>query len=472
MYRRLSNAWCLIALAAGAAIAQIAPVDDNALYGGQLIIAANGGTLADSPSVWILNQKQALLAPKLLWRTPDGGFLPGIVRHWNTDSDGLGIQLTLAPPEAERAAAISAADIAASLQYLLRNPNQSAAARLLQDIEGADAWIRGGGSPRGIQVVDEHTLHLRFIRPQPLVLDALAEAVAAPVWDESGSEIPGRGPFIADASGTVAANVRCPAGRPFLDRIMYATATPAAATRGGTARIELRPGAPGMRSLVYPGRRVVWLVANPASSILRTADLRRLVYDHLDVDGMVRIFFGGADARLRTLVPPAMVPGGLLSSGSRPGGRGNLQASSLRIGHPRGQEDLRLAAERVRVDLMLAGVRCEVVAFDNQPPRNCDLIIFDALIHEGSPEYSLWRALARLEAITGSRIWTDPKPELDAVRWLLSTDRSLRTDGWILPLFQTIPVISLDPRLRNVQFYADGTLRLDDAWISPRSEHE
>lgn len=461
---------CLLACGTGPSVAQgSALADEHPLYGGAVVIAETGAAGAEAAGFWMARQRASMIAPRLLWRGADGGFRSGVVSAWTWDADLTTLTLHLAPRRAERAAWVSAADVATSLKKVLTSASASATALILRDIAGAETLARGAREAAGIEVLDETTVRLRFTRVQPLALDALADLAAAPLWNAAGSEAPGRGAFIADAAGTLTANIRCADGRPFLDAVVLGTAPPSlAAVRGGRARIELAPAAAQSRPLAFPGVRVVWLVANPAGQVLRTADQRRLVFDALDVDGMVRIFFGGADSRLRTLVPPAMVPGGLLSPGARPRGSGNLQALTLRIGYPRGRDDLRLAAERVRVDLILTGARCEVQPYDAVPPRNCDLLIVDALVHEGSPEYSLWRLLTRLWQATGSKLWI-PQPERDAVRWLLSVDQSLRADGWVLPLYQAVNEISLDPRLRGVQFHADGTLRLDDAWLSPRS---
>jgi MarR-like DNA-binding transcriptional regulator SgrR of sgrS sRNA len=230
----------------------------------------------------------------------------------------------------------------------------------------------------------------------------------------------------------------------------------------------------GTSEVIYPGSSCVYLVLNASEGALRSVQARRAVVAAIDVDAMVRIFFGGAEARLPHIVPKSAAPA-LAFSGPSESGESDVGPISsntpLIIGYPRGRPGLELAAERLRVDLMVAGIEAEPRAYLAGRRVGYDMFIIENLVPDAAPAYSIWSMLVELSELTGNLAWLR-RPGGDWISWLSQLDADYTDEHRLLPLYRTTYKIAVDSRLRNLKFRHDGTLDFESAWIAPPEEED
>ena len=322
----------------------------------------------------------------------------------------------------------------------------------------------------GLRAEGERTVVLTLRRPQPLLTSALADANAALAAPRS------TGPFAADDAGRCRPNLRFFRGRPYLDLVLLGGTDGAADPtwrRPVPAAVGDDPGvAEGAVPVPYPGRRCVYLAANQGRPALRDAAARRAVAAAVSPGEMVRIFFGGAARPLRHLVPDGSLPEDFFRRTAPPDGEAvGAPRGRLLIGYPAGDGELELVAERVRVDLLAAGIGSDVAAFGGGAAGDCDLLVVEALIADGSAGYGVWRLLAELAAQSGDRSWLS-RPQGDDVAWLVALDHELISSGRLLSLYHTGHRLWADPRLRGLRLRPDGTLHFENAWIAAAGGEE
>jgi peptide/nickel transport system substrate-binding protein len=243
---------------------------------------------------------------------------------------------------------------------------------------GADALLAGRATTlAGVQVLSERELLVTLALPVPEFAHTLA---ALPL------SVPGAGPFRpptpADGALVLAANDRCPLGRPFVSELVLTAADARTAARRlarGEVDLVLRPEPAGGR----PGPAFPPLLATVAAlhpSRLGTgAEAVRRALAALDRADLARRARGPAEP-LSTLVPSAILPGSP-ASGASPDGPAGPPPPRLALLVPEGSAEARAAAERIQVKLFDQGVRAAV---DAQPRAR-----FDARVAGGDYDVAL-----------------------------------------------------------------------------------
>ena len=449
---------------------------ERPLYGGAIQRLAKSQPGFTDPALvrTVLEREAASLDHiRLLSLDGDGNIKPEAIEAWSYSVDSLSLSLKLRQGIRDISGnALTAEDIAASFHRVLRENPGSPAAGLLLDLEGAESYMSGESEGiSGVSVEDASTITLNLIRPQPLLLNALADINLAPALPVNEST--GWGPFILAGAGRYEPDMNFVRGRPFVDHLFL----------GGSPEVQSDWRRPvlvrvGHRitevsdepvRIDYPGRRCVYLAANRRDSIgpLRLLDARSEALGAVDAESLVSIFLAGRTELLEHVVPPGALPGGAFALPTGPVS-GIKPLRRLAIGFPEGSEELELIAGRVRVDLLVSGISADVIPFSSDTAGDCDLLLIEALIAEGSAAYSFWGSLCELYSLTGDDIWLR-KPSGDDVAWLVDMEQSLRSEAMLVPLYHTAHFIWADPRIRDLGFRPDGTLDYEGAWIAEGS---
>ena len=144
----------------------------NAQRGGTLRVHLEGEPPHLNPLVDTL-QVIDRVVDKLVYQTliecRGDSYLPGLAESWEVSPDGLRVILRLRQGVRwQDEKLFSTFDAQASLEYLMRSPNRSAALHaMIVDLEGVDMF-------------PDHTLRLRLLRPSDLTLRALCEIPILP----------------------------------------------------------------------------------------------------------------------------------------------------------------------------------------------------------------------------------------------------------------------------------------------------
>ncbi len=474
--RALGTLSAVLILLAGSGFLDPA-LDDRPLYGGAIlrIAKSTANPVALTLVRTVLEREIAALDHiRLLELDGDGNLKPEALESWSYSESRLTLSLRLRTDIRDISGkALTAGKMAESLHRLLRENHGSPAAGLLLDIEGVEDYVSGDSEMiSGVAVEDASNMSLLLARPQPLLLYALADINLAPAHRLNESS--GWGPFIITEAGRYEPDLSFVRGRPFLDHLFIGGSPKIGDDwrRRVLTRVGYRPTdvSDDATRIDYPGRRCVYLAVNRrgSSGPLRLLDARSDTLSEVDAESLVSIFLGTKAELLEHVVPPGALPGGAFGWQARPG-NGIKPLGRLVIGFPYGSEELELVAGRVRVDLLVSGISADVIPYSGDNAGNCDLLLVEALIPDGSAAYSFWCLLCELSSQTGDEVWLR-RPAGDDVSWLVDLEQSLLSEAMFLPLYHTAHFVWADPQIRGLRFRPDGTLDYENAWISEEPE--
>jgi peptide/nickel transport system substrate-binding protein len=261
---------------------------------------------------------------------------------------------------------LGAADVAARLAALLAPGTAQAERWAALPVLGADAYAEGRAPLlAGVQVLSSTELLLTLAFPLP----ELPWLLAAPAL-----ALPGAGPFTVAPRTSPAEplvlvhNDRHHRGRPFASEVRLEPVEARAAARlleQGALALVLRPEASGPRGVSLAPLAVTVAALQPAR-LGAGAPAVRAALAAVDRGELARRFVRGPAEPLRTLVPPALLPGSPpeepLPAGPAPAGRIVLLADAS-------APDQRALAERLQVKLFDRGVRATVDLVDGARHR-------------------------------------------------------------------------------------------------------
>lgn len=450
----------------------VAFLQDRPQFGGAVTLRLDDNvSVTDPAQVRSLAEKQlaSLLFPRLIDFDADGRRVGGLLSRWEISADGLTVRLRLEDNDHSGVEDISIGDLATSLHHVLREAPESPPALILRSITGADRFIEGEVPwLPGLNVPDNRTLEIHLDHRQPLLLDAFADIITSPVRtvaepDTVQDEI---GPFrkVPARNGILRTNIAFSSGRPFLDYLIVRQGArlPDGVQNSGIVVDPSKSAEAGSPSVVYPGARCVYLVFHPSGVISDPAQ-RSALLRTIDPDAMVRIFFGNSGTRLTSLIPSSGVPQELIGEILPGVAADSTDVRSMRLAHPAGSAELKLIAERIKVDMLVAGIDVRLLEYRNDNLPACDLFLFDVLIADHAPEYTLWYALKRRARMVGADV---APPQGDALAWLRELTQQRNENLDIVPLLQLRHSVAVDARLQGVRFRFDGTLDFENAWIA------
>ena len=453
-------------LAALPVLASQPAAEEKPLFGGA--VYRQVGEAAEPPSLGLSTvslERESLTRLRLIERESRGA-----VRAWRYLSDRREMEILLHEDLHDLAGhQLSAHQVVASLTRLLRQRPESAAAGILLDLEGAEAYVNGEAeSVSGLEVIDSVTLRVRLVREQPLLIDALRDLAASP--ETVAADL---GPFLGSGEGGYVPNLAYRGGRPFIDQLFFGV-------RPGSTEDWRRPvvaavgdtpaSAQDAVFLSYPGSRCVYLAANRRRGVgaLAIAEVRHSCFAAIGVEEMVNIFLSEQAQVLEHLVPDSSVPASVFSDEAVASGT-MKPVGRLAIGYPAGSDELRLVAARLKVDLLVVGIAADLVACDAKSAADCDLLLVERLVPDAAPAYAVWGLLCDLALFCDDAGWRR-RPQLDAFGWLADLERQLRAEALLLPLYREPHGAWADRRLRGLRFRDDGTLDFEDAWIAAGEE--
>ena len=450
------------------------------VYGGTLLLDQGENERdfqpASADSLWH-RQMASLLYPRILDYDADGNLRPVVIKGWKLEDGGLKLTFLLYDPlQRGQVNRIKAGDILESLKFTLRTNPLSPAAILLRDVQGVKDYLRGESELEGFEVVDDQTFVFHLERAQPLLLHAFADInlSTSRFYDKPGFIAAGLGAFVRQGD-LLQANLNFIEGRPYLDYIGFKgeSRIPDKARRKVAVILDPRQLVNSRDAnasyAVYPGKRCYYLVLNHNRSLMKSVARRQVIRSAVDPDALVNIFLKSIASRLTTLVPEAYIPADIQEmklSAEKGHVNGSRLDRKLMLGYQTGDRLARMVAERVKVDLLVKSMEVQLKAVTDNNYTGCDLIVTNALISRYAPEYSLWLLLHQLYLKTRNDIWLNA-PTGESFSWLAEVVREYIGESVMIPLFAEDVFIKLDPRLRGVAFRPDGTLNLENTWISP-----
>jgi peptide/nickel transport system substrate-binding protein len=345
---RAALAAATLALLPAAAAAGVRPV-----HGGTVRVALPAPAGGSGPGALLV--ARATAAP-LLEVDALGALVPGALAEVPLpEAGGRAFRLRLRPGLVDAAGRPFGAErLAAHLGALL---SRGAAAWVVVPVLGADALLDGRAALlAGVQVLSPAELLVTLAFPLPEFPWLLAALPAA---------LPEAGPFVAEPRRSpssplvLRANGRHHLGRPFADALEVRAADARAAARQleqGGLDLVLRPEAAGGRAgPPLPALTATVAVVN-AGRIGPGAEAVRRALEALDRGELARRFVRGTGEPLRTLVPPAILPG---DPPAPDPGAGPAQPGPARIAllADASAPEQRALAERIQVKLFDRGLR-------------------------------------------------------------------------------------------------------------------
>jgi len=304
--------------------------------------------------------ERATAAP-LLELDAAGALAPGALAEVPLpEAGGRAFRLRLRPGLADASGRpLGAADVAARLAALLSPDAPSPDAWVALPVLGADALAeRRASLLAGVQVLSPTELLVTLAFPLPEFLWLLAAAPLA---------LRGAGPFVAQLRRApqdplvLVRNDRHHLGRPFADEVRVVAVDPRGAARlveQGGLDLVLRPEAAGGRAgPVLRALAATVALVNPAR-LGPGADAARSALRALDRTELARRFVRGPAEPLRTLVPPAILPGA--PHDDAPPAVGAALPARLALLADSSAPDQRALAERIQVKLFDRGIRASV----------------------------------------------------------------------------------------------------------------
>ncbi|MFZ5471827.1 MAG: ABC transporter substrate-binding protein [Myxococcota bacterium] len=260
-----------------------------------------------------------------LLRSEDGALHPELAERWDADPSARRYRIYLRRNVTfHDGSRLSAHEVKAHFERLLDPKVNSPEQSILQELEGAGAFL-AGQSPQvsGLEVLDEHTLEIRLREPKAFFLQLLALPPTAIARLDAAGRPVGTGPFrLAAMEGERIVLERNPTyfrnEAPLLDRLEFRLYTDRAeALRRLKAReIELVSGvyAEQLEAAQLDGHQVLagttpncWFLGfNVKTPPFHDARVRQAIRAGLDVHAMVERFHHGAKVA-RSLTPPELL---------------------------------------------------------------------------------------------------------------------------------------------------------------------
>ncbi len=418
--------------------------------------------------------ERALSAP-LLEVNAQGALVPGALAEVPVaEAGGRAFRLRLRSGLSDAMGRpLGAADVAARLSALLARDARSPHAWVSLPILGADALIDGRAALlAGVQVLSPTELLVTLAFPLPELPFLLATPAAA---------LPGAGPFVLAGRRSpsdplvLRANEHHHRGRPFADALELRPVDPRGAARQleqGALDLVLRPEAEGGRAgPALPPLTATVAVVN-AARLGTGAEAVRRALGALDRGELARRFVRGPAEPLRTLVPPAILPGAppaaaapVRASAPAPGRLAFLADASV--------ADQRALVERIQVKLFDAGLRAgvELVERGRFAERlaagDYDVALLSVPVTGLRPALAAGQVAFAARGGAAARRAMASLAGLSGDAALTAADRLAR-DLDLVPLVASGLRASLRPALRGLEPGADGGFDPGALWLLAR----
>lgn len=360
----------LAALAAALAVPAVAAAGVRPAYGGIVRVGVAPGPATGGPGALEALVARACSAP-LLEVDASGALSPGALAEVPVPEAGArAFRLRVRPGLTDAGGRpLGAADVAARLAAVLAPGSAGPDRWLALPILGADAFADGRAPLlAGVQVLSASELLVTLGFPLPEFPWVLAAPALA---------LPGAGPFVLatpPAPGAPAVLVhddRNLDGRPFASELHVEAVDARAAARRleqGGLELALRPEGSGAR--VRPlAALAVTVAALQAGRLGAGAAAVRAALADLDRGELARRFVRGPAEPLRTLVPPALLPGVPPAGSGAPLPAGPAPTARIVLLGDASEPDQRALAERLQVKLYDRGVRASVELVDGARHR-------------------------------------------------------------------------------------------------------
>jgi len=366
--------------------------------------------------------------------------------------------------------AIGAADVAARLAALLAGGPRSPHAWIALPILGADALLEDRAPLlAGVQVLSPTELLVTLAFPLPELPFLLATPAAA---------LPGAGPFVAGTRRSAAdplvlrANEHAHRGRPFADALEIRAVDPRAAARQLEERaldLVLRPEAAGARAgPPLPALTATVAVVN-AARLGPGAEAVRRALAALDRGELARRFVRGPAEPLRTLVPPAVLPGAPPAAAAAAGEPASVPAR-LTLLADASAADQRALAERIQVKLFDRGLRAGVELVDRArfaerlAAGGYDVALLSVPVAGLRPALAAGQIAFAARGAAAARRAMAGLAGLSGEAALAAADRIAR-DLDLVPLVASGIRVSLGPALQGLEPGADGGFDPGALWL-------
>lgn len=470
-----SKGWLLITLVLIIAAALPAYCQKES-FGGSIIIEdiqpgpILNPALADSFSE---RQKISLLYPRLIRPELEESVSRSIILRYIPRRSENSVRLFLRDRDTNPAGRlVTALDFKTQMELVLGDTNTNHIwYTVLNRLQGAQAYKNNAAdSVTGIIVESEFVVRLQFDNQRMAPLSMFADSHLAASRDYVGPRYfsTGRGPFFRDTAGVYSANKQYCFGRPYIDFVLLGTSGSETMRRNAIvlnlAMIRDGKETPGNVALTYPGKNCVYVVFNSNSAELQSKKVRHFLAGLIDAESLATIFFKDTADVLHRLVPDEYLPFDSLPVKNEVVNSIEPISRPLLIAYPAGKEQLKLIAERLLVDLLVARVETRLVSYAGNPPANADMVVASTLVHEDIASHGIWKLLNQYLP-SSNQI---DSPWIDEVAWLLEMEKLVNAESLIVPLLQTDHTVYLPPSLQGVRFFIDGTLDFEDAWITRR----
>ncbi|MBM7113500.1 ABC transporter substrate-binding protein [Archangium primigenium] len=412
-----------------------------------------------------------------LLRLEDGVLVPDLAERWEADPSARRYRFHLrAGVTFHDGTPLTARDVKRHFERLLDPAVKSPDRGLLEDVEGARAYLEGRAREvTGIEAVDGATLEIRLEEPKAFFLQLMALPGTAVARMDARGQTVGAGPFrLVDFGPERITLERNPAywrrGQPLLDRIefnlMESREQAVTALRQGTVDMVSHLFARQVEALERDGHQVVtsttpsttFLGFNLRESPYNDVRVRKALRAGLDVRSLVDDFHKGAHVA-RTLTPPEL----LEDDGPMP----ELQA------------DVSLAERLLRE----AGVRMLPLTLYHPQGRDTsaeDALLFRPLVEARlvdlrhvelrAEDYSERRRDGTLAAFRVNWIADYPDPDNFLYFHLNSKAQLLYSLGYLNAEFDRLTVearVTIDPQKRKRLYRLAERLVFDDCPVIP-----
>lgn len=441
-------------------------------HGGTIRIALPApplsGSCADRAAELLVSR--ALSAP-LLELDERGELQPGVLDEVpRPEAGGRAFRLRVRPGLRDASGrSLGAADVAARLVALLRDPPPARDAWVALPILGADAFVEGRAALlAGVQVLSPYELLVTLAFPLPEFPHLLASAPAA---------LPGAGPFLSAGRRSPAeplllvGNDHHHRGRPFADSIELSAPDARSAARlleHGDLDLVLRPEAAGGRQGPSLVPLTVTVAALNAARLGPGARTIRDTLSGLDRTELSRRFVRGPSQALRSLVPSALLPGAP-ASGTPEDEPAPPAPPRLAILADASGPDQRALAERLQVKLFDAGSRATVELLEPERFRarllagDYDVALVSVPLLAFRPALAVAQIVYAVRGAGAARRALAELAGLDAGAALEATARVARELD-LVPLVASGVRASLGPALQGFAPAPDGSFDPGDLW--------
>ncbi|HEX9308837.1 MAG TPA: ABC transporter substrate-binding protein [Anaeromyxobacter sp.] len=414
--------------------------------------------------------ERATAAP-LLELDAAGALAPGALAEVPLpEAGGRAFRLRLRPGLSDAAGRpLGAADVASRLAALLSPDAPTPDAWIALPVLGADALAeRRAPLLAGVQVLSPTELLVTLAFPLPEFPWLLAATPLA---------LRGAGPFVAQPRRApqdalvLVRNDRHHLGRPFANEVRVAPVDPRAAARllaQGGLELVVRPEAAGGRAgPVIPALAATVALLNPAR-LGAGAEAARSALAALDRTELARRFVRGPAEPLRTLVPPAILPGAPREDAPAPVGA--ALPARLALLADSSAPDQRALAERIQVKLFDRGIRATVDLADAARFRarlaagDYDVALLLVPVQAVRPALAAGQVAFAARGAQAARRTMAALAGLEGDAALAAAARAGRALD-LVPLVASGVRVSAGPALQGLAARADGALDPGALWL-------